>query len=234
MRRLVLLLGIIWAFCQISACQAPPAKYSGFLGDYSGLQPAADGNGSLVYRKPGLSLSAYHEIMLDPIELWLSPSSDPRGINPDELKLITAYFREAISKKLGRTYPLAKDPGVGVLRVRIAVTGVEPMMPQRGIGGQVPATYVQLKLRDAAARNISGLEISMEAELLDAETDERLMAVVEKRSSSNLPVGPPSWEYAKGVLDYWANQLRLALDEAHDRPGPDSHAGKGLQKRSQE
>ena len=213
----------------ITGCGSPQIKRSGFLKNYADLKSIADGSGTLRYVKHSNVLSNYNKVILDPIEIWYDPSAVYQGINPIELNVLTDYFHDSIVKaleserdqagtKLNRSYPVVSQPGPNVLRVRIAITGLNPEKPKRSIGAHSGATYLQMKLNDSIARKISGIETTMEAELLDAQTNERLVAIVDRRASdtSALPSGPPSWRFAKSALDYWARKLRQAMDEAHE------------------
>jgi len=59
--------------------------FSGFLGDYSRLAPAADGSGALVYLNPQNPLENYTKIMLDPIIVYSGDSDhDDSGNEGDE------------------------------------------------------------------------------------------------------------------------------------------------------
>jgi hypothetical protein len=198
------------------------------LEDYSGLEPTGDGGGRLIYVKQSDILASYDQVLLDPIEIWFHPNASYRGINPDELNILTDYFEEAIVNalnkprqgvggKLSEGYPVVDAPGPNVLRARAAITGLTLERPQRGIGGKTGATFLQMKLRDSAAGTITGIETAMEAELLDAQTGERLIAIVDRRSGDVAGPRPgiAPWEYAKNALDYWAEQLRRAMDKAH-------------------
>ena len=226
---LVSLTGLAVLFL-ITGCGSLPIKPSGFLGDYTDLKRTDDGRGTLLYVKHNNVLSGYNKVMLDPIEIWFDPGTEYYGINPDELNILTDYFYDAIVQALEaerdqtglkpkQGYPVVNQPGPGVLRVRIAITGLTPELPKRGIGSHSSFTYVQMKLNNSAARKISGFKTSLEAELLDAQTHERLIAIVDQRASdtSALPPGPPTWEYAKSALEYWANRLRQAMDDAKEK-----------------
>ncbi len=208
----------------LTGCGSVQIKPSGFLEDYTQLTPTSDGSNSLSYVKHNNVLSDYNKVMLDPIEIWYGPNAEYRGINPAELNVLTDYFHDTIVQSLEarsnqaeskQGYPVVNQPGPGVLRVRIAITGLTPKQPKRGIGAHTGATYVQMKLNNSAARKFSGIETTMEAELLDAQTNERLIAIMVRRTSDTPAFGPASWEYAKTTLDYWGERLRHAMDEAH-------------------
>ena len=51
----------------VSAPKEQPLNFSGFLQNYSGFRPSPDESGSWTYEKPGLNLSIYKYVMVDPL-----------------------------------------------------------------------------------------------------------------------------------------------------------------------
>ncbi len=146
--------------------------------------------------------------MIDPVAVCYLPEARQRGIQPDELKKLTDYFREALVEAVADAYPVVADPGPEVLRLRVAITDVAPS----DVALNLIATalvYVPVDMGSA----------SMEAELLDSLTGARLAAVVDSRTGSQLDIlgGYTRWSHAKIAFDGWAAELRAALDEVHGR-----------------
>lgn len=108
-------------------------------------------------------------------------------------------------------YPVVYQPGVGVLRIRAAITDIIPANPLLNIV-TTAAVFIPLDMGGAA----------MEAEFLDSVSNERLAAIVDRKQGSPLsPLdiigGFTKWGHAKGAFDKWAKELREALDEAHGK-----------------
>jgi hypothetical protein len=105
-----------------------------------------------------------------------------------------------------------------VLRLRAALTEVILERPTLASPGPLLPLANDILLQ--ASEKISGMnalegEAAIEAELLDAESQERLAAFVEKRMSSKIlltrdkdSLGP-----VLEIFDYWANKLRQRLDK---------------------
>jgi hypothetical protein len=62
-------------------------------------------------------------------------------------------------------------------------------------------------------------EASMEAEFLDAQTNDRIAVAMDKRSGAKYQVvkGMRKWGHAEDAFNYWAKRLRKFLDEAHGK-----------------
>ena len=60
-------------------------------------------------------------------------------------------------------------------------------------------------------------QASLEAELLDSQTNERVAAVIDRRAGArhNVLEGMHRWGHTKDAFEFWAKRLRLWLDEVH-------------------
>ncbi len=100
---------------------------------------------------------------------------------------------------------LPGKPGPGVLRLRAAITDIEKTTPIMNIH---------------PAMKISGIGLggaSMEAEAVDSQTRERVIAVVDSREGSRASIGAglQTFGHAKQVMDFWVERFRKNLDKAH-------------------
>jgi hypothetical protein len=200
------------------AKNAAPLNFSGFLGNYTGLRPSPDESGAWSYRKPEANFKRYTKIILDPLVIWPSPNSAYGGIDALTAWKLALAFQERMSQALAGGYVIVKEPGPGVLRLRAALTEVILERPTLASPGPLLPLANDILLQ--ASEKISGMnalegEAAIEAELLDAESQERLAAFVEKRMSSKIlltrdkdSLGP-----VLEIFDYWANKLRQRLDK---------------------
>ena len=74
-------------------------RFSGFLDDYSGLEPASDEPRDLIYVAPNAfqRLADYDSIMVDQPEIFLDPDTKYKGIKPDHMKVLADAMRQAIN-----------------------------------------------------------------------------------------------------------------------------------------
>lgn len=210
------------------AKEAEKPKYSGFLRDYSMLQPDPDGSGAMRYLNPGNSMNKYNKIMLEKIVISLKSDAEYKAIDPDEMKMLTDYFREAIKKELGTDYPLVSEAGPGVMRVRIAITD---LVPTKAI---VSVVFLLAPFGTAADLALGGAtkgsppylgHSAVEVEGMDSQTLEPVFSYVDQRFGKKFDTENPgayvdaysTWAYAQKNFDYWAKKFRTRMDEAHGK-----------------
>ncbi|GJL69825.1 MAG: hypothetical protein NPIRA06_24600 [Nitrospirales bacterium] len=192
--------------------------FSGFLTDYTSLRPSPDDSGAWSYRKPGVNFKDYNTIMLDPLVIFPSQHSEYGGLDGLTAWRLALAFQESMSRALAGGYEIVKDPGPGVLRLRAALTDV--MLERPALASSVPLLPLANDFLIQGAEKISGMnalegEAAIEAEILDTQSQERLVAYVEQRMSSEVlltrekdSLGP-----VLEIFDYWAKKLRQRLDE---------------------
>ena len=179
----------------------PELKESGFLKDYSQLEKDPDYAGTRIYINADVDFKKYDKFNLDPVIVYFHPDAKAEGVDPDELDELVTYFEEAVTKELSNTLKNTDQLGPGVMRMRLAITDVEKTTPAMNV---LPQT------------KITGLGIggaSMEGELLDGATGERLAAVIQGEKGSVLSVGAglSKWGNAKEVMDRWAKRVSERL-----------------------
>ncbi|UCD56892.1 MAG: DUF3313 domain-containing protein [Candidatus Hydrogenedentota bacterium] len=208
----VLLACVLGAGCASS----PKVERSGFLSDYSGLEPGPKGGAEMAYVKSGIDWSSYDSVLIEPVVVWYSPNADYQGIHPRELVELADYFEQALVENLEDKYAIVGRPGPGVLRVRVAITNVEPSNPTMDT---VSAVVPQMRLVSAAKKGVTGThmyvgEASMEAEIYDSQTNERLAAAIDTRAGEKeIFDEKDKWADAREAMDSWAERLRQRLDE---------------------
>ncbi len=196
----------------ISSFAAPS---SGFLDDYSGMKADPDRSGAMIYRKAGVSLGAYDKIMIAPIEIWYSPDTKYKGVSPDEMKLLADTFASIITNELEPDYPVVGSPGKGVLVVRLAITNLKMKKKKRGLLGYMPIGAALTAVQDMAGKRIILADATIEAELLDGESGERLGTLVDSLSETVSKKDKPSWASLEQALTFYAKRFRSRLDAEH-------------------
>ena len=172
---------------------SPPLKemaVTGFLSDYSKLQPISDT--SYRYANPKYDLGNYSKFIVDPVEIIFNEQAKAKVKSWDDLEKLRAYMHRAFIDALEpRYHAVATRPGPGVARIRIALTNVERSAP--------------FKLGS----------VSMEVELLDTQTSEQIAALIESQEKGVPFYGYEPWSGAKAVMDDWAQRFYNRLEEAH-------------------
>ena len=222
----LLLCGALSAGC--ASTSSTELTQSGFLSDYSKLQPDPDDPSARLYVRSGVDWRQYQKVLLEPIRVWVKDDADYKGVDPTELKALTDHFQQALVRALEPTYPVVSQPGPGVLRVRVAITDLVPTQPQVSVATVV----VPFGSVASMAANTAGLshlgQTAIEAEFLDSQTHQVLAAFMDRNVGRkfNFSQGVSgainsygnafnTWAYARAAFDAWAQLLRQRLDEAH-------------------
>lgn len=195
---------------------ADTAGYSGFIDSYPDLKPDPDRSGGLIYRKPGVNLGDYDKIMIVPIEILLADDSKYKGFSPDDLKAITDELYRVFLNNLEPDYPVVSRPGKGVLTVRLAITNVYAKKKKRGLLGYIPVAAV-VGAATGEYRKIHLKDATIEAEILDAGSQDQLGVLIDKLPVATGGAEETSWDDISKALDFYAKRFRSRLDEEHGK-----------------
>jgi hypothetical protein len=187
--RIVLCWGLAGACLTACGCEPEKPKTVGFLTDYSHLRPETDSKSR--YCPPNNRLAQYSRFIVEPVALYLNDKNKAelgRDAHPEEL---AQYMHDTMVKTLEPRYPVTGvTPGPETGRLRIALTYLKKGSPLT-VGGA-----------------------AIEAELLDSQTGEQLLAlreIQERRTGGG--TGFSEWDDAKRVMDDWARRFYAALQE---------------------
>jgi len=176
---------------------------SGFLSNYWQLKPNPAMDGALHFRNPLLRLDQYDKFMVDPIFIQLTRKDQNVALDPVKLGKLTDFVYHELVKGLLKNYQVVGEPGPKVLRIRAAITDVRKTSP---VNMLPQAKLLGLGLGGA----------SMEAELIDSVTGERVEAVVDSRTGKRISLaGLGEFDHAHQVMTFWVERFIKRLDEAH-------------------
>ncbi|MCP4256727.1 MAG: DUF3313 domain-containing protein [Planctomycetes bacterium] len=180
---------------------------SGFLKDYSQLEPWDGDKDVMVYQKPDVNWKQYKRLMIDPIEVAYHPDTKSSKVTSEELVKLKDYFHEKLVKAVDDGYPVTNTPAPDVLRIRVAITDVKPTNTAVNVVSSA-AIFVPVSMGGAA----------IEAEFIDSVTKERLYACAEQRVGVpvNMIEGMGKFSHTKPSFKYWAKELRKWLDEVNE------------------
>jgi hypothetical protein len=219
---IIRILPVFLAFFCLAACSEPAGEFrqSGFLGDYSGFKPLKKVRGATGYAKPDLDLSGYDQIIVDPVTVMIGKEVENSGVTVADLQYLGEDFHQALVSELGKSFKIVEQPGPGVLHLRAALTDVTPESVV-GMTSEPRGTGYKPRLAPPgeAETYIPVSHASMEMELRDSSTGERLAAIVDRKGQA-LSTGTSPRQAMKEVFDYWATSTEDILVSLHSGGKP--------------
>jgi len=199
---------------------SPLVNNSGFLSDYSKLRPVDGVDGTYRYIDTSANFRSYTKLMIDPVQIVLTPDPEYKGMQPDAMKRMTDAFRMEFVGAVASGYQVVNQPGPDVLRIRLAITGVQPASPALGVTDFIPIKAVFNVARDAAGAAPKVAEMSAEFEALDPNGRVVASAVSTRKSDKNLSQGERiTWADMQAITASWAKGLRTNLDRLRGYAG---------------
>jgi hypothetical protein len=196
-------------------------NYSGFMGEYPKFKEGPKDGADFLYIREGVFFGAYDSIMMDHVVFYFHDESEYEGIHPELLKELADAFHEAMIDALRDGYPFVDKPGPGVLRVRFAITDVVASKPALNtISAILPVGLaVSAVKKGATGKHTAVGGASMEVELLDSQTNERIGAAIDAKYAEKYKIvkGMSKYGHAKDAFKFWAERFRKWLDEQHGR-----------------
>jgi hypothetical protein len=206
----------------------------GFLSDYSNLTLLDGTKDTYYYEDPKADITKYKKLMVERIKVWFKEDAEYKGIDPAEIKDITDYFHKAIVAAVGDKYPVVREPGPDVLRLRIAMTDLVPNKPAASVVTLVVPFVWAAEAGAGVANDEPGStpfvgEVTIELEALDSQDNRQIAAFIERRIglkytwTKGVKTGVmdyvksySTWAYTKKAIDHWAQAIRRHLDKAHE------------------
>lgn len=222
LKKLTVITSMLGACLIAAQAIAAPDFDQTFLSDYSKLQPRTAGQISdLVYIAPDgyARLGKYDSVALDQPEILVSPGSDYKGGKPEDMAQIAEHMRSALATKLTEGgYKVVDQPGPSVILVRLALTDLEMKKKKRGLLAYTPIGAVVKAGADAVKEAMDKVDITgmtLQGELLDAETGEVLAALVVPRET---PPGEKEmrmdFDELTALVNEYGARMRCSLDNA--------------------
>lgn len=204
-----------------SAQDLPPMELDSTQVTADGLYKVTNSIMALAYVKPHHDLQSYSKFMLDPVSV--AYQRDPHGqrsalgagghpnfeLAPYQMDNFKEWFQDEVKKALSEDdgYELVDAPAPDVLRITTALMDLVVTVPTEQ-GGMATGTT-----RDFG-------DVTLLVELRDSQSGELLARVGERRTITDddragfARIAPSYAEHdARDLFEYWADMMRLRLDE---------------------
>jgi hypothetical protein len=200
------------------------SEQSGFLSDYSKLEPDPKNPNLLVYWKDKGVLKNSHKFMLEPVTVYLLPQAQQRGIDPEQLDKLARSFTEALRDELTKSgrYEIVTKPGPGVMVLRIAITNLEPTGRGKNATVKGAATAASVAVAPGASLLVPRLsvgKVAIEGEMVDSVSGEVEAAFMTSKTGSRFFSGLKAyqtWGDINAAFRTWAKNFRKELDDAQE------------------
>lgn len=205
---------LLFAGVLLSGCASQttsPTQFSGYLADYSQLQPATSATGAPVLRwiSPQFKAESYSAVYIEKPTFHPQPVPNEQ-ISAQTLEEVRNYLHQALIREVQGRMKVLSEPTMDSLVLRSAITGVTVTTEGLKAYEVIPVALVVAAATTAAGTRDRDSEIFIELEALDARNSEPMVRVVRKghgltleNSSTQLTL-----DDLKPVLDSWARDAR--------------------------
>jgi hypothetical protein len=210
---------LLFACAKSTTVQTHHAQPSGFLGDYSALEPGRGDQAALLYIDPAADFAGYHSVAIDPVTIWRGAGTEK--VPEAELQALANYLHASLRQNLSQSFKVAEQPGPGTLRIRTAITEARGVNVPLNVASTVlPLSRLMSEVKNLATGTQAFVgRAAIEVEVLDGADNSRLVAAVDERTGTKTLRGAGgTWGDVKEAFDAWAQLIavRLAFFRALD------------------
>jgi len=181
------------------AREVKPKDFSGWLEDYDSLVFNEDLNAFVFFNED--MRGKYDKVLLQSVTVYARDAKTDRAIANQASDYLTAEVRKLFEE----LDVLAVEPGPGVLRYHMAVTGVAASKEEMKAHNVIPVSALFRGAKAATGNLDTFIDAMFEAEMVDSVTADRAAAIVrrgvgatDKKSGDEL-----TFEDVKPTLDAW-------------------------------
>lgn len=196
--------------------QNPVPQFSGFLGDYTLLQPGGEGQALYRYVAPNVNWSQYNAVMIDPVTFW---ASDDSKVSPEEQQKLCSYFYNKLGESMLKYFQVVDQPGPGVMRLQVAITDAGSATPVlRTASVVIPQMRIINRLKEMATGSFSFVGSARgEMKLTDSVTGAILAEALDQQMGGNAIQTAATWQWqdAQRAFDHWSDLMATRLNQLH-------------------
>jgi hypothetical protein len=203
-------------FIVSAAIAAEKIPFSGFLGNpavYKNLKPGPKDGAKLYWVNPKADLKKYNTIMLDSVVFFLADKAQYKGIDPQDMKELADAFNKELVMSLKDKWDIVADPGPNVLRIRLAITNIQPSNPgTAAVTSVVPVGIgVSIVKKGASGGWVGSGQTGAECMWVDSETNEVVGLAVDQRKAE-FEQRFSKWGSANDAFKFWSGRVVSSLE----------------------
>ena len=194
------------------ASSTKTAEKSGFLGDYSELRDGDKNEARYVYIDHRADFTKYTKVKIALVTIWTMGDSEMTELSAEEAQDLANYLHTAIHNELKKDYQIVETNGSDTLLIRVALTeAIGANRTMNSISTIVPVGLVISAGKKAATGTHAFVgKASIEVEVLDSATGQRLGAAVDERAGAKGVEA--EWTQVEKAFDFWAGKMRDRLE----------------------
>ena len=215
----VLVAGLFIVFQGNAFAEGPPE--SGFLDDYSRLEPARASWVDYVFVTDMYAkrMPKIEAIIIPQPELFLAPDSKYKGMKPNDMKLITDSMQQIFAETMAQNYQIANSPGPNTVVLEQAFSNLHlKKKPRVPLVGYLPPAYVvtslKRKMLDDFADNVLLTELVWEAQITDSQSGEILGQLIVELGDRDNKDEFTSWDELILAVAVAAERLSCRFENA--------------------
>lgn len=223
------------------ADSSPTARYATVLTYPDRLRPVPGDAAAMRWIDPAVNVRKFDKILIERIRVQLD--SESSSVDPAELKILTDYFQQSLTKAINPPYLLADKAGPGVLRIRVTLVDLVSTKPEMSVvvlltpyatlpdlmsgavGGGPVGSAPYLGKTGIAVEFIDGETNAVVAEYADIRFGRKYVLDTNQGTTTAVVTGATdylnsfsTWAYAKQAMDQWSAQFRARLDQLRAQP----------------
>ena len=188
-----------------------PSQYSGFLSDYSQLQPTQSPSGATVMRwiAPDFQLANYSSVLVEKPLFYPAPTPSAQ-VSQQTLNDIANYLQQAIRLELAGRMRIVEQADRDTLVLRSAITAVNLSPEGLKVYEVIPIALVAAAASTAAGTRDLNTEVYVELEAIDGSNSKPMVRVVRKGHGLQLENDSTQLRLddITPALDTWAKDAR--------------------------
>ncbi len=182
------------------------------------FKPSGRNDAQRLYLAPGAQLNRYHAVVLEPLYfIRQQGEGNWELLQGAEKNAITRYFQTVMTRELQKAgMAVADAPGDNVMRLRVAITGLDPEKPGMSALDILPAKAIINLTRLAAGKERYLVKVASMAQLEDSQSGALLAGSVNLRhSSKTLQKNQPlELSTLQGMIDIWCRDSAAQIARA--------------------
>ena len=207
------------------SCQSTPPEKRHYLSSYRGMeeQTGVLGHKSLVKVSSPSSLKRYKKVIIEDVKVIPpkkskdeKPNAFQMKVTREETERLAEKFEDILEKELSPHYTITRRRGYDTLRVRAALTELQPSNPALFAVNYLPyagiaATGIQL----ASGEALGAASTTFEAEVLDSRSGRQVYAMMDQLKGGKLqPSGLDKWGQNTQAMRIWSRKIRQGISSA--------------------